>query len=55
MQSTDISRDLAHAMEAVEELLNSSEGESFIDAIKKYKQTGEIDNNSLLRLRKYLR
>ncbi len=55
MQTTDISKDLSFAIEAVEKILNSRDGSSFLDAVRKFNQTGEIDDSSLLRLRKYLR
>jgi len=55
MQTTDISADLSIAVNAIEEMLNSSDGASFLEALRKYKQTGEIDNSHLLNLRKYLR
>lgn len=55
MQTTDISKDLGFAIDVVEEILNSNDGEAFLHTIRKYKQTREIDSNTLLRLRKYLR
>ena len=56
MQTTiDMSKDLVNAIDLVEEILNSSDGESFLNAIRHYKQTKEIDDDTALRLKKYLR
>jgi len=55
MQATDVSKDLSFAIDVVEEILNSKDGDVFLHKIRKYKQTGEIDNSALLRLRQYLR
>lgn len=54
MQTTiDITGDLNSAINAVEEILNSKDGESFIGSIRKYKQTKEIDNVALMQLKKH--
>ena len=55
MQTVDVSKDLSFAIDVVEEILNSKDGDAFLHTIRKYKQSREIDNNSLLRLRNYLR
>jgi len=55
MQTVDMSKDLSFAIDVVEEILNSKDGDVFLHTIKKYKQTGEIDNPAMLRLRQYLR
>jgi hypothetical protein len=55
MHTADYTKDLGFAIDAVEEILNSKDGESFLSAIRQYKETREIDNNTLLRLKNYLR
>jgi len=55
MQAIDVSKDLGYAIDVIEEVLNSKDGESFIHDIRRFKQTREINNSALLRLRKYLR
>ena len=55
MQTTiNVSKDLTSAIDIVEEILNSKDGEAFIDSLKKYKQTKEIDDEALLQIKKYL-
>ena len=54
MQTLEMSKDLGFAVEAIEEALNCGDGQCFIDLIRKYKQTKEVDESSLLKLRKYL-
>lgn len=53
MQTVDISKDLSFAVDIVEEILNSKDGDAFLHKIRKYKQTGEIDNSALFKLRQY--
>lgn len=55
MQTMDVSKDLSFAIDAVEEILNSKDGNAFLNTIKEFKQSREIDDSTLLRLRKYLR
>lgn len=55
MQTVDITKDLSFAVDAVENILNSRDGDNFLQAIRQFKQTGEIDDSALLKLRKYLR
>ena len=55
MQTVDVSKDLSFAIDAVEEILNSKDGDSFLHTIRRFKQSREIDDSTLLRLRKYLR
>lgn len=54
MQSVDLSRDLSFAVEAMEEILNSRDGDAFLHSIRQYIQTKEIDDTALLRLKQYL-
>ena len=55
MQTVEVSKDLSFAIDAVEEMLNSKDGDVFLHSIRRYKQTREIDNSTLLRLGKYFR
>jgi len=55
MQTIDVSKDLSFAVNVVEEILNSKDGDTFLHKIRKYKQTGEIDNSALFKLRQYSR
>jgi len=56
MQTTvDVSKDLSFAIEVVEEVLNSKEGDAFLHSIREFKQTKKIDDSTLLKFRKYLR
>lgn len=50
-----MSQDLSFAIDVVEEILNSKDGEGFLHSIRKFKQSREVDDSTLLRLRKYLR
>ncbi len=54
MQIMDISKDLSYAIDLVEEILNGNDGDVFLESIKKYKQTKELDNHTLLKVRNYL-
>jgi hypothetical protein len=55
MQTIDLTKDLSFAIDVVEEILNSKDGESFISSLRAYKQTKELDNSALLILREYMR
>jgi len=55
MQTVDVTKDLSFAVNVVEEILNSKDGDAFLHTIRKYKQTGEIDNSALFRVRQYSR
>lgn len=55
MQTIDVSKDLGYAIDVIEEVLNGKDGESFLNEIKRFKQTREINDSALLRLKQYLR
>ena len=55
MQTIDVSKDLGYAIDVIEDALNSKNGESFLNEIRRFKQTKEINDSALLTLRKYLR
>jgi hypothetical protein len=54
MQAVDVSKDLSFVINVVEEVLNSKDGDAFLHSIRKYKQTREVDDNTLLKIRNYL-
>jgi len=53
MQITEISRDLGTAIDMVEEILNGNGGEEFLDTIREFKLTKEIDAENACNLSKY--
>jgi len=53
MQTINISQDLSFAVNIIEEIINSKDGEDFIEAIKNYKHTKEIDDFILLKFSEY--
>lgn len=53
MYTVDVSKDLSYAIDIIEEILNSKDGDSFVDSIRNYKQTKEVDDIGLMQLKKF--
>jgi len=47
MQATELSRDLSTAIDMVEEILNSHNGADFLETLREFKETKEIDAESI--------
>lgn len=50
MHSISTTRELETAINSIEALLNSKDGDFVLDAIKKYKENKTIDQNTLIKL-----
>jgi len=55
MQTVDVSKDIDVAVNILEDILNSKDGEDFLQSIREFKLTREIDDFTLLGFRKYMR